>query len=57
MDYGGFNDLRLQSAYPIAEGYKNVVGLGARANFVDPLQLHNLDLTVSVRAEHEFADG
>ena len=46
-DYGGFNDLRLQSAYPIAEGYKNFVGLGARANFVDPLQLHNLDLTVS----------
>ncbi len=46
-DYGGLEDIRLQSAYPVAEGYKKFVGLGARVNLADPMQLHSLDVTAS----------
>jgi len=45
--YNGLQSIRLVSAYPVVEGYKDYSSVGARFNFLDPLLFHDLDLTVS----------
>jgi hypothetical protein len=40
-------NLRLESAYPIAQGYKNAVAAGYRFNFSDPLQLNRAAVTAA----------
>ncbi len=42
-DYDALANLQLMSAYPIVEGYKNLVGYGFRLNFADPLGLYSLN--------------
>jgi hypothetical protein len=46
-DYGGLRDLRLNSLYPIAEGYKEYPAFGVRLNCMDPVGLYGLDGAVS----------
>jgi hypothetical protein len=45
-DYEGLWALGLNSLYPIVHGYKNSVAGGLRFNFLDPLLLHGLDVSV-----------
>ena len=44
-DYYAFQHLKLASAYPIVEGYKNLVAWGYRFNFMDMVGLHSLKLS------------
>ncbi len=41
--YNGLRELRLMSAYPIVEGYKDHAAGGVRLNFMDPAGLNALD--------------
>lgn len=45
--YNGLGSIRLTSAYPVVEGYKDYTSIGVRATFLDPLLYHDLDLTGS----------
>ena len=45
-DYEGLGALRLDSGYPIVQGYKSSVALGMRLNLLDPLLLHSLDVSL-----------
>ncbi|MCG3118331.1 MAG: hypothetical protein ALAOOOJD_00510 [bacterium] len=40
-------NIKLASAYPIVEGYKDFAAYGWRFNFSDPVLLHHLDLTAA----------
>ncbi len=42
--YRLFGGLRLESAYPILQGYKKTQAVGLRANLSDPLQINRLSL-------------
>ena len=45
--YSGLRSLRLGSAYPIAEGYKDYPAYGVRLNFIDPALLNALDVALT----------
>ncbi len=45
--YVPFDNVRVSSLYPVAEGYKEFPSYGLRLNFSDPVMLHRGDLTVS----------
>jgi hypothetical protein len=45
--YSSFRGIRLNSIYPVVEGYKDVAAIGLRFNFVDRLGLAGFDLTAS----------
>lgn len=45
--YNGLTNIRLLSAYPILEGYKNYTAVGYRFNFSDPVGFYNADLNIS----------
>jgi hypothetical protein len=45
--YQSFKTIRLESLYPIVQGYKIYSTWGLRANFSDPMRLNNLDLSAS----------
>lgn len=46
-EYSAMGSLRVQSAYPMVEGYKDYVGIGAQLNLSDPVQMDNAVLTAS----------
>jgi hypothetical protein len=46
-EYNGLASIKLQSIYPIVQGYKDYTTLGFRFNFLDPLQLDNIDASIS----------
>jgi hypothetical protein len=46
-EYEPLWNIRLASAYPVLEGYKDVPALGWRFNFSDAILLHNMDVTLS----------
>jgi len=46
-EYSAFKELRFTNAYPIIEGYKNLVAWGYRFNYMDPIGLHSIKLTAS----------
>lgn len=46
-EYNGLAGLGLVSAYPVAEGYKDLAAYGVRFNFLDRMLLHDIDLTAS----------
>ncbi len=46
-NYGLLRHLRLESVYPVAQGYKDFAAAGLRANFSDPLQLNRAVLSAS----------
>lgn len=46
-DYSGFAHLKLASWYPVAEGYKDYMAIGARFNLLDPIFSHSIGATAS----------
>ncbi len=46
-EYNGFNNIRIVSAYPIVDGYKDFTAFGMRFNVTDPLMSHDFNLTAS----------
>lgn len=46
-EYRVMRGLRLTSAYPIVEGYKDYATVGVRLNLMDPVGINALDLAVS----------
>lgn len=46
-DYDGLQNVKLASAYPVIEGFKDFIALGVRLNSFDPLGIYGADLTVS----------
>jgi len=46
-EYNGLQHLRFGSSYPILHGFKDFPAYGVQWNFIDPLQLYNVDLTLS----------
>ncbi|MBN1505064.1 MAG: hypothetical protein JW952_08400 [Candidatus Eisenbacteria bacterium] len=46
-DYSPPRSLRLSSAYPIAEGYKDYAAYGLRFNLLDPVMLNALEFALS----------
>lgn len=42
-EYRSISDIKLSSAYPVIDGYKNTVAIGARLNFSDPLGMATVD--------------
>ena len=55
-DYNAFRSMRLNSVYPIVEGYKVYVAPGVRFNFSDPVGLHAFDFAASVTAQTNVPD-
>ena len=45
--YSSWGDIKLNSAIPILEGYKNYASLGVRMDFRNPLRFNGFDLTAS----------
>ena len=45
--YRPYRELRLGSAYPVIEGYRDTEALGWHLQFMDPAKLHNMGLTAS----------
>lgn len=45
--YNAGKNIRLASAYPIVEGYKNYKAYGMRLNFSDPMGMYTFDATTS----------
>ncbi|MEX1275216.1 MAG: hypothetical protein WEE20_04745 [Bacteroidota bacterium] len=45
--YSPTENLRLVSAYPVVEGYKDFLAFGMRLNVADRILLHGIDLTLS----------
>jgi hypothetical protein len=46
-EYNSFNSMKLASAYPIFEGYKEYPSFGWKFNFMDRLGVNQFDLTTS----------
>jgi hypothetical protein len=45
--YNSWGDIKLNSAIPILEGYKSVIGVGVRLDFRNPLRFNGFDLSAS----------
>ncbi len=45
--YRGINHLRLESVYPVVEGYKTVAAFGLRFDLSSPLRIHQASLTAA----------
>lgn len=54
--YRPFNELRFASAYPVIEGYKDLVSWGYRLNLMDPSGIHSLKTSVSY-SPYDFLPG
>ncbi len=46
-EYKGLQHIKLASAYPIIEKYKDFAALGMRLNFAESVGIHNFDLSAS----------
>ena len=49
--YNSVKNIRLESVYPVVEGYKDSVALGAAARFSDPIRLDRLRVSASYSVE------
>ena len=45
--FRGLSSIRLASAYPIVEGYKEYPAFGMRFNFSTPVPMHHIDITAT----------
>jgi hypothetical protein len=45
--YRPYQELQLESWFPVIEGYQDSTALGGYVRFSDPMQLHSLDITTS----------
>jgi hypothetical protein len=55
-NYRGIQNIRLASAYPIIEGYKDYPAYGVRLNFTDPAWLHGLNLAYSYTTDERLPE-
>jgi len=55
-NYSPPRQLRLSSAYPIAEGYKDYVSYGMRFNLLDPVMLNALEFALSYTPTERLAE-
>jgi hypothetical protein len=55
--YHSWRDMRLESWYPIVEGYKDVGAVGAMANFSDPAILNRVTASVSYTPGQDLPDN
>jgi hypothetical protein len=46
-EYDGLANLKLQSAFPIVDGYKDYTSVGMRFNFLDPFQFYYVNANLS----------
>ena len=54
--YRGFPRIRIVTAYPIVEGYKDLAAVGMRFDFAEPLNLHHGDFSVSYTPDQALAE-
>lgn len=52
--YRSGREIRIESLYPVLEGYKDSVAAGMRLNLSDPLMLNRLNLTVSYSPDDDL---
>jgi len=55
--YGSVPSIRLESIYPVVQGYKDFAAVGLRANFSDPLFLNRASLTASYTPDGDLAEN
>ncbi|MBI4810520.1 MAG: hypothetical protein HY800_03585 [Ignavibacteriales bacterium] len=46
-EYNGLSNIRISSVYPIVDGFKDFTAFGIRLNLLDPLLLHDINLTAA----------
>lgn len=46
-EYDGLSNIRISSVYPIVDGFKDFTAFGIRLNLLDPLLLHDINLTAA----------
>ncbi len=56
-DYTSLTEMRLQSYYPVLEGYKDSVAGGVQVNFSDPIGLDTLKLVASYSPDSDLPDS
>jgi hypothetical protein len=54
--YGSVGRIRLESIYPVTQGYKEFAAVGMRANFSDPLFLNRASLTASYTPDSDLPE-
>ena len=55
--YASVASIRLESIYPVVQGYKDFAAVGLRANFSDPLFLNRASLTASYTPDGDLAEN
>jgi hypothetical protein len=53
-EYHGIGEVKLESIYPIVEGYKDSAAVGFAANFSDPMFFNRFSLTASYSPDDEL---
>ena len=56
-NYSRLRELRLESIYPVIEGYKDFNAFGFHAVFSDPLQLNTASITASWTPDNDLPSG
>jgi hypothetical protein len=56
-EYNSFNSMKLASAYPIVEGYKEYPSFGWKFNFMDRLGINLFDITTSYSPNTSLPDN
>ena len=52
--YSSVKNIRLESVYPVVEGYKDSIALGAAARFSDPIRLDRLRVSASYSVDGDL---
>jgi hypothetical protein len=55
--YRSVGGIRLESIYPVAQGYKDSAAVGVRANFSDPVMLNRVSLTASYTPDSSLPEN
>jgi hypothetical protein len=55
--YASVGSIRLESVYPVVQGYKQFAAVGVRANFSDPLMLNRASLTASYTPDGDLPEN
>ena len=56
-DYASVKGIRLESIYPVVQGYKDFAAVGVRANFSDALFLNRASLTASYTPDGDLPEN
>lgn len=55
--YRSVRSIRLESIYPVVQGYKDFAAVGIRANFSDPVMLNRASLTASYTPDSDLPEN